>query len=515
MNEETKQASEGRSSILPDLLASIVVFLVALPLCMGIAIACGMPAGSGILTGVIGGLVVGALAGAPLQVSGPAAGLVVVVVEIVQQHGIESLGIIILLAGAMQLAAGQFGLGQWFRAVPPAVVHGMLSGIGLLLLSSQFHVMLDDTPRKTALENILSIPVAIWEGLASTQIEPHHLAAVIGASTIAIIIAWEKLPFGKYIPGALVAIVTVTLVEGALKLPVKHVEMQGSLLDVIRLPGVQSFAHITSSDLLLDAVVVAFIASCETMLTCTAVDRLAVGHRTRYDQELKAQGTGNMLCGLLGILPMTGVIVRSGVNVRAGAKTRLSAILHGCWLVLFVVFLPSIVELIPVSSLAALLVLTGYKLLHSTEAKELKNYGRSQVLIWGITVASIVLIDLLTGVLIGVILSIAKLLYDFSHLDIRVEREPSGEKTSMYLSGAATFLSLPRLAQTIEDVGHATELHVHLEELDYIDHACLELIMSWDKQHRAQGGSLVIDWGTLGAMFRERRRYVREKSKKA
>ncbi|MBZ0189926.1 MAG: STAS domain-containing protein, partial [Candidatus Obscuribacterales bacterium] len=441
------------------------------------------------------------------------AGLVVVVVEIVQSHGIESLGLIILLAGAMQLAAGQFGLGQWFRAVPPSVVHGMLSGIGLLLLSSQFHVMLDDTPKASAVANIISIPIAIWEGLAASQIESHHLAAVIGVSTILIIIIWDKLALGKHIPGALVAIVLVTIIEGTLNLPIKHVAMEGGLLDVIKLPGLNSFSHMTSSDLLLNAVVVAFIASCETMLTCTAIDRMAIGQRTKYDQELKAQGVGNMLCGFLGILPMTGVIVRSGVNVRAGAKTRVSTMLHGFWLILFVVFLPFIVELIPVSSLAALLVLTGYKLLHSTEAKELKQYGKSQVLIWGATVASIVLIDLLTGVLIGVILSISKLLYDFSLLEIHVEKEAQGTKTNIHLSGAATFLSLPKLAQAIENVSDSTELHVHLEGLDYIDHACLETIMNWDKQHRAQGGSLVIDWGILGAMFRERRKIMREKTK--
>ncbi|HEY9785569.1 MAG TPA: SulP family inorganic anion transporter [Candidatus Obscuribacterales bacterium] len=504
--------------LLNDFLASIVVFLVALPLCMGIAIAAGMPPATGIITGVVGGLLVGAIAGCPLQVSGPAAGLVVVVTELVQQHGIESLGIIIMLAGALQVAAGLLGFGMWFRGVPPSVIHGMLSGIGLLLICSQFHVMVDSTPKGGAIENLAGLPEALYKGLWISENSTHHLAAMIGVATIAVVILWDKMPFHKFpkalrwiehIPGALVAIVAATALDGIFNLPIKSVQLPANLFQDLRLPTINSFGHMANWELLFDAMAVAFVATCETMLTSTAVDKMAVGHRTKYDKELKAQGVGNLLCGFIGGLPMTGVIVRSGVNVRAGARTRLSSMLHGVWLLAFVSCLPSVVRMIPVSSLAALLVLTGYKLLTAPEAKELRKHGRSEVSIFFITMAVVVLVDLLTGVLVGVVLSTAKLLYHFSHLEVRTVKDDASHKTILYLRGAATFLSLPFLAQAVDDVPPDSELHVHLEELDYIDHACLDLLMNWDKQHRASGGNLVIDWGTLGAMYRDRRKRPR------
>lgn len=499
-----------------DFLASVVVFLVALPLCMGVAIASGLPVSAGIITGCVGGLVVSILSGCPLQVSGPAAGLVVVVSELIHQHGIESLGVIFMLAGAIQIAAGFVGLGQWFRAVPPSVIHGMLSGIGVLLILSQFHVMVDDSPKGEAWKNLLSIPEAFYKGIVHSDTTSHHLAAMIGVCTIMTVIIWDKLPLHKlpwkwisHIPGALVAIVAATAIDGLLNLPIKHVELPANLLSDLRFPTTQSFKHLTNFDLLFDAFAVAFVATCETMLTATAVDKMVIGHRTKYDKEMKAQGVGNIVCGFLGVLPMTGVIVRSGVNAKAGAKTKLSSFMHGLWLLAFVCLLPSVVRLVPVSSLAALLVLTGYKLVMSEESKDLRKFGKGEVAVFLTTLASIVFIDLLTGVLVGVILSIGKLLYHFSHLNVRKESENAKHKTSLYLRGAATFLSLPKLAQAIEDVPPDSELHVHLEDVDYIDHACLDLLMTWDKQHRASGGNLVIDWGTLGAMYRDRRRTPR------
>ena len=171
-----------------DFLASIVVFLVALPLCMGIAIASGLPPTAGIITGIIGGIVVGFLAGSPLQVSGPAAGLTVIVLQLVQEHGVEMLGVIVLFAGLLQLAAGLLKMGQWFRAVSPAVIHGMLVGIGVLILVSQFHVMLDYKPIGTGIENLIGIPGAIASAISSGG--PHLAAGLIGFLTIAVIFGW-------------------------------------------------------------------------------------------------------------------------------------------------------------------------------------------------------------------------------------------------------------------------------------------------------------------------------------
>lgn len=494
---------------LRDVLASLVVFLVALPLCMGIAIACGVSPEVGIITGIVGGLVVGSVSGCPLQISGPAAGLVVIVTDLLHQHGLERLGAIVLIAGFLQFVAGLLHFAGWFRAVTPAIVNGMLTGIGILLFAGQFHVMVDDSTKGSGINNLISIPSAIWKGLVPNISTSHEEAAALGVATIVILVIWEKFAPKrmKLLPGSLIAVIAASILAAVFSLPVHYVSLPTNLLQSVHLPTFdQLWASFTDREVILDGMAVAFIAAAETLLTATAIDKMQTGQRTNYDRELASQGLGNMICGFLGALPMTGVMVRSGVNVNAGAKTRLSSILHGLWLLLFVTLLPSVVRLIPVSSLAALLVYTGYKLANFKVIKELAKYGRSEVAIYVTTVVCIVGADLLTGVVVGIALAIGKLLYSFSHLDIEIADDAPANRTNVWLTGSATFLSLPKLAVALESVRQETELHIHFEGLDYIDHACLDLLMSWDKQHQATGGSVVIDWSTLGAVFQERRK---------
>ncbi len=495
-----------------DFLSSVVVFLVALPLAMGISIASGMPPATGLITCIVGGLIVAPLAGSPLQVSGPAAGLSVIVYEILQQHGAEKLGVIIVLAGLMQLVMGYFKLGQWFRAVSPAVVNGMLAGIGVLIFASQFHVMLDDAPRSTGLMNLVGIPVSLFDRLTETSVNSSHIAGLIGVFTIVVIILWEAIPVKqiKAIPSALIAVVSATLITAFFNLPIKHVELPEHLFSVVKIPT--HWAHFWDVDILLEAMGLALLASAETLLSAIAIDKMQPLNRTKYDKELFAQGVGNTICGMLCSLPMTGVIVRSSVNIRSGAKSRMSSFMHGLWILILVMSFPSILRAIPTAALAALLVYTGYKLTNFKIVKELRRADRLEVAIYFVTMGTIVATDLLTGVLTGVALSVGKLVYMFSHLDIKTVVN-SEEQTALYLRGAATFLNLPKLAETLEKVPPNSELHVHLEELDYIDHASLEMIMTWEQQHKATGGSLVIDWGTLGSMFRDRRRTPRAENK--
>ncbi len=493
-----------------DFLASLVVFFVALPLAMGISIASGLPPAAGLITCIIGGLIVSPISGSPFQVSGPAAGLSVIVYEIVTQHGMEKLGVVILIAGAVQILAGYFKLGQWFRAVSPAVVNGMLAGIGVLILASQFHVMLDDGPKPSGIANLTGIPLSLFDRLTETSVTPAHIAGCVGVLTIVTILLWEAIPVKKIkmIPSALVAVFVATALTTYFQLPIKHVDLPDNLFGVVHYPA--DWKQFTDFNLILEGLGLALVASAETLLSAGAVDRMQTMARTKYDKELLAQGIGNSVCGFLGVLPMTGVIVRSSVNIQAGAKSRLSAIFHGLWILLLVLTFPSLLRMIPTAALAALLVYTGYKLTNNFKVvKELMRSDRLEVGIYFATLITIVSTDLLTGVLTGVALSIAKLLYLFSHLEIRTVTGPK-DLTEIYLRGAATFLNLPRLAEALESVPPNTELHVHLEGLDYVDHASLELIMSWEQQHKATGGSLVIDWGTLGSMFRDRRRTRRE-----
>ena len=346
-----------------DFLASVVVFLVALPLCMGISLASGMPPTAGIVTGIIGGIIVGSISGAPLQVSGPAAGLSVLVWQLVQQFGVDMLGVIVLFAGLIQLVAGLCKLGQWFRAVSPAVINGMLAGIGVLILASQFHVMLDYKPIGTGIQNLLGIPTSIMNAINAGD---HHMqAAGIGALTIGTIIAWSLLTpkswrlFPAPLVGAIVAIVAAAVLGSG---EINYVNVPDNFWSVAIYPTPEKLMRITEWPVLVGAISIAFIASAETLLCATAVDQMHRGPRTKYDRELTAQGVGNTICGVLGVLPMTGVIVRSGANVEAGAVTRASAIMHGFWLLLFVSVIPFSLRYIPTSALAAILVYTGYKL---------------------------------------------------------------------------------------------------------------------------------------------------------
>ena len=493
-----------------DFLASVVVFLVALPLCMGIAIASGVPPAAGLMTGIIGGLVVALFAGAPLQVSGPAAGLSVIVWDLVQTHGLATLGIIVLIAGIAQLAAGMLGLGQWFRAVSPAVIHGMLAGIGVLIFASQFHVMVDDKPRGSGLENLISIPQAIAKGLMPADGSVHFQAAMIGLLTLGTIIGWRFVPkLIRVIPGPLVAIVVATAAAAMAGLGIARVSVPANLLDSVQLPDLATLPDL-GWGIVGAGLALAFVASAETLLCATAVDKMHDGPRTKYDKELRAQGIGNMLCGLVGALPMTGVIVRSSANVEAGGKTRASAFLHGVWLLLFVAALPFVLEWIPVAALAAVLVFTGYKLVNIAAIRKLATFGKGEVAIYFATVVTIVSVDLLSGVVLGIVLSMAKLLYTFSHLEVNLEPRSDGKVIDLHLRGAATVVGLPRLANKLEGVPRGAELHIHLDELTYIDHACLDLIANWEKQHVMTGGKLSMDWADLEARFRDR---PRQKSK--
>lgn len=499
--------NQARGLALPpgkDLLASVVVFLVALPLCMGVAIASGVPPAAGLVTGIVGGVLVGLIGGAPLQVSGPAAGLTVLVWELVQGYGLPMLGTVVLVAGLMQLAAGLFKTGQWFRAISPSVIHGMLAGIGVLIFASQFHIMVDDKPRGSGLANLMSIPESVYKGIFPLDGTSHHIAAMIGVITIVTMVLWEKFRPAKLanVPGPLLAILLVSGIAMFLKLDISYVKVPDALVETFLYPTAESLRKMLSKEMLGVAAALAFIASAETLLSTAAVDQMHKGPRADYDRELAAQGVGNMLCGFVGALPMTGVIVRSSANVNSGATTKWSAILHGFWLLLTIVALPNVLRLIPTSGLAAILVYTGFKLFNPARVRILARFGRGEVAVYLVTLLGIVVTDLLTGVVLGVVLAVGKLLYTFTHLSVRCVACEDERRMDLYLEGAATFVALPKLAKELDSVPSGRRVHLHFEKLNYIDHACLELIHNWRKQHEELGSSLVVEWDDLEERYR-------------
>jgi len=492
-----------RDTLPRDLLASVVVFLVALPLCLGIAIASGVPPALGLITGIIGGLVVGTIAGAPLQVSGPAAGLVVLVYEIVQTHGLVGLGVSVFVAGLIQVAAGYFKLGQWFRAISPAVIYGMLAGIGALIFAAQFHVMLDDAPRDTGWRNLLAIPEAIGKIFAGPP--AHQAAATIGVLTIGILIAWNTLAPRrvKWIPGALIAVVVAAATAAIQGLEIRYVQLPDSLLASSTLLSVEGLTLLAGSGLLLSAVALAFVASAETLLSAAAVDRMHDGPRANYDRELLAQGIGNTLCGLLGALPMTGVIVRSAANVNAGARTRQSTIFHAAWLLLFVLAFPGLLRLVPTASLAAVLVYTGYRLIDPGVVRRLAALGNMPVAIYAMTLVVIVGTDLLTGILVGLGASALQVLHRLTHFDVRVLQDEDG--LHVHLAGAGTFVRLPKLLALLEALPASERVRIHVHDLGFMDEAVLDSLASWEKQRRMQGGApVLVEWDRIIGLYRSR-----------
>ena len=482
----TALASLMPKTLARDLPASIVVFLVAMPLCMGIAIASGAPAEKGLVTGIIGGLVVGLLAGSPLQVSGPAAGLAVIVFELVRDQGLSALGPVLLVAGAIQFVAGVFRLGGWFRAISPAVVHGMLAGIGVLIVVGQFHVMFDAKPLPNGLANVAAIPGRLL-GLDAGH--PALPALMTGLVTIAVMLGWEKLrPASlRLVPGALVGVLTGTLVAFALGLKVARVAVPASIGDAFALPGVDLFTRAADPALLVSAFAIAFIASAETLLSAAAVDRMHDGPRTNYNKELRAQGVGNALCGVFGALPMTGVIVRSSANVQAGAATRLSAIMHGAWILGFVALLPWLLNEIPMAALAGILVVTGWRLISIQHVRHLfGRYGMLSAVIWAATLTMVVAEDLLTGVLVGLALSLIELVPHARRLKLTVEQHDTEEGRRIALDGAATFIMLPRLSAALDSAPVDRPVRLDMTKLAAIDHTCAEMVSEWlHRRHKS------------------------------
>jgi MFS superfamily sulfate permease-like transporter/mannitol/fructose-specific phosphotransferase system IIA component (Ntr-type) len=475
-----------------------VVFLVALPLSIGIAVACGVPAERGLVTGIIGGMLVGTIAGAPLLVSGPAASLIVAVFELVHTHGLVALAPVVMLAGVWQAIAGILRLGQWFRAVAPAVIHGMLIGIGILIVVSQLHVSIDADPGSAFLHNLIAFPGVLRDRLASgtSGIAP----VLIAVATIGIIVGWNARRPARFklVPGHLVALVVVTLAVLAFDSSVMFLDISPDFFAGLGPVSTGDFRILFDPSLIGLSFVFAFVASAATLLTAAAIDQRQAHSRADYDREMLAQGVGNLVTGSLGGLPMTGVIVRSSVNLDAGARTRLSAILHGVWLLVFVSIAPEVLERIPRAALGAILVYTGWRLIDVRALALLWRQGRAELGIALVTLLGVVFVDLFAGIVAGLVAAFAKIVYTFARLEIRSEPGPSGELHHVHLVGSATFVQLPRLARALESVPGDRELHVHIDRLDHIDHACLELLTSVNRRRESEGKQrLVVEWDEL------------------
>jgi carbonic anhydrase len=459
-----------------DLPASLVVFLVAVPLSLGIALASDAPIIAGLIGAIAGGIVTGLLAGSPLQVSGPAAGLTVVVAGFVQQFGWETMCLITACAGVLQFVLGYFKVARGALMIAPSVVHGMLAGIGITIALAQLHVVLGGSPASSPVANILALPARLGDMNLS--------AAVLGGLTIALLVLWKRVPIAalKAVPGPLVAVATATLVSIVLNSEVARVDLPESFaLTPLTLPSEWGAFVIA-------VVTVALIASVESLLCAVATDKLHTGTRSNLDKELSAQGAGNFVSGVLGGLPITGVIVRSSANINSNAATRWSAIFHGIWILLTVMFLSSVIESIPLAVLAGLLVHTGVNLVNMHHIRELKKHN--EVLIYAATVAGVCGINLLAGVGLGLALSVFFVLRRLSETEIR--REERDGNWHVIVEGSLTFASVPKLTTELSKLPAGATVHIDLA-VDFIDHAAFEALHGWRTNHERAGGKVDID----------------------
>jgi MFS superfamily sulfate permease-like transporter len=402
-----------------DLRSSLVVFLVALPLCLGIALASGAPAFAGIIAGIIGGIVVGLLSGSRISVSGPAAGLTVVVLDSIKSLGAyEAFLLAVFLSGIIQVLLGLLKAGKMTNYFPSAVIKGMLASIGLILIFKQLpHALGYDFDYSGDESFFESDGHNTFTDIYFAFLEPAALAIVISISSLLLMILWDTYAgrfsrFGKLVPGALLAVVSGTTINlialsnfPELALMQEHLValptdlLKGGFSEMMKFPD---FSQILNPKVYQIAFTIAVIGSIESLLSIEASDKLDPDHQiTPTNKELIAQGSGNILSGLLGGIPVTAVIVRSSANLLAGAKSRYSAVFHGVLLLVSVVLIPTILNKIPLSALAAVLLIVGYKLTKPSVIKEIVAKGPDQYIPFAVTVIAILFSDLLIGISIG------------------------------------------------------------------------------------------------------------------
>jgi MFS superfamily sulfate permease-like transporter len=407
----------------------------------------------------------------------------VLVYEAVQEFGLSALGLLVLVAGLLQLIMGILRIGRWFRAISVSVVEGMLAGIGLVLIAGQLYPLAGAKAPNAGLAKLAGLPRLLAGAVTSG---PALAALCLGAGTIALMTGWKKLPPAvRLIPAPLAAVALATAIAVLFHLPVTTVEVKG-LFAAVQPPGTDDLGALATAGALATVLAFTLIASAESLFSAAAVDRLHDGPATDYDKELIAQGVGNTLCGLLGALPMTAVIVRSAANVQAGAKTKASRILHGAWLLLFAALLPTALGFIPLAALAGILVQAGSKLLPVKTLAPLWREHRGEALILLTTAGAIVALNMFDGVLIGLGLAVAKSAWQTSRTHLEII-DPGAGPIRVQLTGNATFLRLPTILSTLEALPDNRPIELDLTSLNHLDHACHHALTNWASRHNAQG----------------------------
>lgn len=475
-----------------DLRASGTVFFVALPLCLGISLASGAPVYSGLLAGIIGGLIVAPMSGSQLSVSGPAAGLTAICAAIISTSGLDIFFLSVAGAGLLQMILGAFRLGGFTHFIPSAVIKGMLAAIGIILISKQIPALIGyDKPDfwSNELFNIFHFR-HIFSNIQRLYESITPGAILVAALSLGMLRIW-KLKAQKHVPFLPTSFVTVlfgVLVAIAFEqfyppLSLSHgqfVQIPDQILSAVRLPD---FGLVTGHlEVWKNALVICFVATLETLLSIEAIDKLDAQNRiTPQNQELIAQGTGNLLSGIFGGLPITAVIVRSSANAEAGAKTWLSGFTHGLWLLLAVLLATRFVNMIPYCVLAAILIRTGYNLAKPSMFMAVWRQGREQFLPFVVTIGSILFTDLLIGVLVGVAYSIYFLIKHTYRAGFSLKEKTVGhiQYFTIELALNVSFLNKKRLSNLLDQIPEYSVVEIIGTDSVYIDHDILEIFQQY------------------------------------
>jgi MFS superfamily sulfate permease-like transporter len=480
-----------------DFPSGLVVFLVALPLCLGIALASGAPPLSGIISGIIGGIVVGWLSKSHVSVSGPAAGLTAIVLTAITALGsFETFLLAVFLAGLFQLILGFLKAGSISNYFPSNVIEGMLAGIGVIIILKQLPHAVGFDADFEGDESFLQAGGGNTFSSILGALDYFHLGAIIiTAISITILLLWDKVPFLKrlkLVPGALVAVIVSIVLNEIFIASGSNLQIAANHL--VNLPVPQSleefkaiiitpnFASIANPQVWITAMTITIVASIETLLCIEASDRMDTQKRyTSTNMELKAQGVGNMVSALLGGLPMTSVVVRSSANANAGAKTKMSAIIHGILLLLCVLSIPFILNKIPLATLSAVLILVGYKLAKPATVLHFWHKGKYQFIPFIATLLAVVFTDLLKGVALGMIISIIFVLrgnlkraYNF-----RKDEYAEGDVIHIDLAQEVSFLNKAAIKYTLNEIPANSKVVIDASDTVYIAHDVLDLIQEF------------------------------------
>ncbi|MGF0171167.1 bifunctional SulP family inorganic anion transporter/carbonic anhydrase [Streptomyces sp. Marseille-Q5077] len=470
-----------------DVSASIAVFLIALPLSLGIALATGAPLQAGLVAAAVGGIVVGYLGGTPLQVSGPAAGLTVVTAELIQRYGWRTTCAITVLAGLAQLGLGFVRVARSALAVSPAIVHGMLAGIGVTIAVAQLHIVLGGTPHSSVLDNMRELPA---------QLAGVHAAALsVSALTLVLLLAWPRIPgrtggLLRKVPAPLVAVAGASTTAS----------FAGLSLPKVDLPSWSSHALAALPEgpvlgLVAAVLTITLVCSVQSLLGAVAVDKLVATRpelsarvgRSDLDRELLGQGAANVVSGALGGLPIAGVAVRSSANVQAGAVSRNSTMLHGVLVVVAALLMVPILELIPLASLAALVMAVGIQMVSLHHIRTVTRHR--EVLVYAITTLGVVFFGVLEGVALGIAMAVAVALHRLTRT--RITHDEKEGVHHVHVRGQLTFLAVPRLSRALHLVPQGAQAVVELDG-SFMDHAAYESLQDWQNTHTAHGGAVEL-----------------------